>query len=123
MNHVRITRSPMNLRLPVRGVLSSATAVFPSPVPHATEPLARYHRGATAGSSDFGDVWDDGDIACLGGWTTCSTFDLGIYRISNPAGPQLLTVNNYGSGLHILSLANLAAHCRRQELIFSNPPR
>src|ERR1041385_5121050 len=88
-------------------------------------------------SSGFGDVWAEGNIACLGVWTAYSTFGVGIYDISNPASPSLLTVYNYattaqnrfeqgairnqilyigcwggsgnGSGLHILSLTNPAS--------------
>ncbi|MSU59369.1 MAG: hypothetical protein EXS35_14560 [Pedosphaera sp.] len=85
-------------------------------------------------SSGFGDVWGDGNLACLGVWTAYATFGFGVYNIANPAAPQLLTVYNYsataanrfeqgvirsnilyvgswggsanGSGLHIFSITN-----------------
>jgi hypothetical protein len=88
-------------------------------------------------SSGFGDVWGEGNLACLGVWTAYSTFGFGIYNIANPASPQLLTVYNYsataanrfeqgvirsnilyvgswggsgnGSGLHIFSITNPSA--------------
>src|SRR4051812_41298364 len=50
-------------------------------------------------SSGFGDVWAEGNIACLGVWTAYSTFGIGIYDISNPALPNLLTNYTYGSGV------------------------
>ncbi|MEP6662866.1 MAG: immunoglobulin domain-containing protein, partial [Verrucomicrobiota bacterium] len=90
--------------------------------------------------SGFGDVWGDGDIACMGVWLSAgyaNGFGCGIFNISNPAHPVLLTTYNYtagvqnrfeqgvvrsnilylgswggngnGSGLHILSLTNPAS--------------
>lgn len=84
----------------------------------------------------FGDVWAEGNIACMGVWTNYGSYGIGIFDISNPASPQLITTYNYaanqqnrfeqgvirnkilyvgswgggnnGSGLHILSLTNVA---------------
>src|ERR1043166_2740834 len=50
-------------------------------------------------SSGFGDVWAEGNIACLGVWTAYSTFGIGIYNISNPASPQLLTNYTFSTGV------------------------
>lgn len=83
----------------------------------------------------YGDVWAEGDLACLGVWLGYSTYNygVGIYSISNPAAPVLLSVYNpsptsqnqfelgalrnrigyfgswSGGGLHIVSLTNPAA--------------
>ena len=83
----------------------------------------------------YGDVWAENDIACLGVWLNYSTYNygVGIYSISNPASPLLLSVyspapssqNQFelgairnrigyfgswsGGGLHIVSLTNPAA--------------
>ncbi len=82
----------------------------------------------------FGDVWAEGDIACLGIWLGYSTsYGVGIYSISNPAAPTLLSIyssptsshNQFelgalrnrigyfgswsGGGVHIVSLTNPAA--------------
>ncbi|MEO6182420.1 MAG: hypothetical protein ABIP76_04760, partial [Verrucomicrobiota bacterium] len=92
--------------------------------------------------SGFGDVWGDGNLACMGVWLSAgyaNGFGFGIYDISNPALPSLVSVYNYsantrnrfeqgvitnqicyvgcwasgtswaGSGLHILSLSNPAS--------------
>src|SRR5438552_9805831 len=48
-------------------------------------------------STGFGDVWAEGNIACLGVWTAYATFGIGIYDLSNPAAPNLLTVYNYAT--------------------------
>jgi choice-of-anchor B domain-containing protein len=87
-------------------------------------------------ATGYGDVWGDGDLACLGTWTAYASFGLGIYSLTNPAAPHLLKVYNFsntvanrfeqgvirsnilyvgswggngnGSGLHIYSLTNPA---------------
>ena len=42
----------------------------------------------------YGDVWAEGDLACLGVWLNYSTYNygVGIYSISNPAAPVLLSI-------------------------------
>ncbi len=89
-------------------------------------------------SSGYGDVWGDGNIALMGSWTAYPTFGFGVFDITNPASPNLLTVynfstttgnqfeqgvlrsnilyvgswgngNNGGSGVHIFSMTNPAA--------------
>lgn len=50
-------------------------------------------------ASGFGDVWGDGNIACMGVWTAYSSYGIGIYNIANPASPVLLTNFTYGSGV------------------------
>jgi hypothetical protein len=88
---------------------------------------------ATADLS-YGDVWAEGDLACLGIWLgyAANNYGVGIYSISNPAAPVLLSVyspaptsqNQFelgalrnrigyfgswsGGGLHIVSLTNPA---------------
>lgn len=86
----------------------------------------------------YGDVWAEGDLACLGVWLGYSTYNygVGIYSISNPAAPVLLSVyspsptthnqfelgalknrigyfgswsSSGGGGLHIVSLTNPAS--------------
>lgn len=83
----------------------------------------------------YGDVWAEGDLACLGVWLGYSSYNygVGIISISNPAAPVLLSVyspnptsqNQFelgalrnrigyfgswsGGGLHIVSLTNPAA--------------
>ncbi|MGC3960192.1 MAG: hypothetical protein QM813_20385 [Verrucomicrobiota bacterium] len=83
----------------------------------------------------YGDVWAEGDIACLGVWLSYSTYNygVGVYSISNPAAPVLLSIyspsptsqNQFelgalrnrigyfgswsGGGLHIVSLTNPAS--------------
>lgn len=79
----------------------------------------------------FGDVWGEGNIACLGIWTGYSSaYGVGIYDISNPNTPLLRSIyttatssqNQFeqgfvrnkigyfaswsGGGLHIISLTN-----------------
>lgn len=52
--------------------------------------------------SGFGDVWGDGNIACMGVWLSSgynAGWGTGIYDISNPNSPALLTTYNYGSGV------------------------
>lgn len=89
----------------------------------------------TANPLSYGDVWAEGDLACLGVWLNYSTYNygVGIYSISNPAAPVLLSVyspsptsqNQFelgalrnrigyfgswsGGGLHIVSLTNPAS--------------
>ena len=94
----------------------------------------------SAAAIGYGDVWGEGNIACLGVWTGyANNYGVGIFDISNPASPQLLTVYNYlpstgaknrfeqgvvrnkilyvgswggnsnGGGFHILSLTNPAS--------------
>jgi hypothetical protein len=89
----------------------------------------------SASPISYGDVWAEGDLACLGVWLGYSTYNygVGIYSISNPAAPVLLSVyspgptsqNQFelgalrnrigyfgswsGGGLHIVSLTNPAA--------------
>ena len=85
-------------------------------------------------SISYGDVWAEGNIACLGIWLGYSTsYGVGIYDISNPASPALLSVYSsptsshnqfelgvvrnrigyFGSwssgGVHIVSLTNASA--------------
>lgn len=86
-------------------------------------------------SLSYGDVWAEGDLACLGVWLNYSTYNygVGIFNVSNPAAPVLLSVyspnptseNQFelgvlrnrigyfgswsGGGLHIVSLTNPAA--------------
>lgn len=86
-------------------------------------------------SINYGDVWAENDIACLGVWLNYSTYNygVGIYSISNPAAPVLLSIyspsptsqNQFelgvirnrigyfgswsGGGLHIVSLTNPSA--------------
>jgi hypothetical protein len=82
----------------------------------------------------FGDVWAEGNIACLGIWTGYGTnYGVGIYDISNPATPILKSIysspisghNQFelgavrnkigyfgswsGGGVHIVSLTNLTS--------------
>jgi hypothetical protein len=89
----------------------------------------------SANPLSYGDVWAENDIACMGVWLNYSTYNygVGIFSISNPAAPVLLSVyspsptgNNQfelgavrnkigyfgswsGGGLHIVSLTNPAA--------------
>src|SRR5262245_5494013 len=89
-------------------------------------------------SLNYGDVWAENDIACLGVWLNYSAYNygVGIYSISNPASPVLRSIyspsptgnnqfelgavrNNIGyfgswsgGGLHIVSLTNPAAPVR-----------
>src|SRR5690349_16904502 len=44
----------------------------------------------------YGDVWAENDIACMGVWLNYSTYNygVGIFTISNPAAPVLLSVYN-----------------------------
>jgi hypothetical protein len=84
---------------------------------------------------NYGDVWAENDLACLGVWLNYSTYNygVGIFTITNPAAPVLLSVyspnpttqNQFelgavrnrigyfgswsGGGLHIVSLTNPAA--------------
>lgn len=83
----------------------------------------------------YGDVWAEGDIACLGVWLgySAANYGVGVYSISNPAAPVLLSVyspsptsqNQFelgalrnrigyfgswsGGGVHIVSLTNPAS--------------
>src|SRR6267142_4547301 len=45
-------------------------------------------------SINYGDVWAENDIACLGVWLNYSVYNygVGIYSISNPAAPALLSI-------------------------------
>jgi hypothetical protein len=89
----------------------------------------------SASPLSYGDVWAEDDIACLGVWLGYNTYTygVGIYSISNPAAPVLLSVYNAsplsqnqfelgalrdrigyfgswsGGGVHIVSLTNPAA--------------
>lgn len=89
----------------------------------------------SASPISYGDVWAEGDLACLGVWLDYSTYNygVGIYSISNPAAPVLLSIyspspksqNQFelgalrnrigyfgswsGGGLHIVSLTNPAS--------------
>lgn len=89
----------------------------------------------SANPLSYGDVWGEGDIACLGVWLGYNTYNygVGIYSISNPAAPVLLSVyrassvndNQFelgalrnrigyfgswsGGGVHIVSLTNPAS--------------
>src|SRR6478609_9087856 len=42
----------------------------------------------------YGDVWAEGDLACLGVWLNYNTYNygVGIYSISNPVTPVLLSI-------------------------------
>ena len=88
-----------------------------------------------AGAISYGDVWAEGDLACLGVWLRFSenNYGVGIFSISNPAAPVLLSVyspsptsqNQFelgavrnrigyfgswsGGGVHIVSLTNPAS--------------
>lgn len=92
----------------------------------------------SASPISYGDVWAEGDLACLGVWLGYSTYNygVGIYSISNPAAPVLLSVyspsptthnqfelgvvrnrigyfgswsSSGGGGLHIVTLTNPAS--------------
>ena len=89
----------------------------------------------SANPISYGDVWAEGDLACLGVWLNYSTYNygVGIYSVSNPAAPVLLSIyspsptsqNQFelgavrnrigyfgswsGGGLHIVSLTNAAS--------------
>jgi hypothetical protein len=89
----------------------------------------------SANPLSYGDVWAENDVACMGVWLSYSTYNygVGIFSISNPAAPVLLSVyspsptsqNQFelgalrnrigffgswsGGGLHIVSLTNPAA--------------
>jgi hypothetical protein len=89
----------------------------------------------SANSISYGDVWADNNLAFLGVWLGYSTYSygVGIFSISNPAAPALLSVYNsttlsqnqfehgavrngigyFGSwssgGLHVVSLTNPAS--------------
>lgn len=89
----------------------------------------------SANPLSYGDVWAENDIACMGVWLSYSTYNygVGIFSISNPATPVLLSVyspgpasqNQFelgalrnrigyfgswsGGGLHIVSLTNPAS--------------
>jgi hypothetical protein len=89
----------------------------------------------SANPVSYGDVWAENDIGCMGVWLSYSTYGygVGIFSISNPAAPVLLSVyspsptsqNQFelgalrnrigyfgswsGGGLHIVSLTNPAA--------------
>jgi hypothetical protein len=89
----------------------------------------------SANPISYGDVWAEDDLACLGVWLGYNTYNygVGIYSISNPAAPVLLSVYNSsplsqnqfelgalrnrigyfgswsGGGVHIVSLTNPAA--------------
>jgi hypothetical protein len=89
----------------------------------------------SASPISYGDVWAEGDLACLGVWLSYSTYNygVGIYSISNPSAPVLLSIyspsptsqNQFelgalrnrigyfgswsGGGLHIVSLTNPAS--------------
>src|SRR3954468_12930693 len=45
-------------------------------------------------SINYGDVWAENDLACLGVWLNYSAnnYGVGIYSISNPAAPVLLSI-------------------------------
>ena len=86
-------------------------------------------------SINYGDVWAENDIACLGVWLNYSVYNygVGVYSITNPAAPTLLSIyspsptsqNQFelgavknrigyfgswsGGGLHIVSLTNAAS--------------
>lgn len=52
--------------------------------------------------SGFGDVWGDGNIACMGVWLSAgyaNGWGTGIYDISNPHSPTLLKTYNFGTGV------------------------
>jgi hypothetical protein len=87
-----------------------------------------------AGTISYGDVWAEGDLACLGVWLgySANNYGVGIFSISNTAAPGLLSIyspsptsqNQFelgalrnrigyfgswsGGGLHIVSLTNPA---------------
>ena len=89
----------------------------------------------SASPISYGDVWAENDLACLGVWLGYSTYNygVGIYSISNPAAPVLLSIyrpspsgqNQFelgavrnrigyfgswsGGGVHIVSLTNPAS--------------
>ncbi|MEO7675465.1 MAG: hypothetical protein ABIV39_01730, partial [Verrucomicrobiota bacterium] len=88
----------------------------------------------TSSSISYGDVWAEGNIACLGIWLGYSTiYGVGIYDISAPATPTLQSIyasptashNQFelgvvrnrigyfgswsGGGVHVVSLTNASA--------------
>ena len=48
----------------------------------------------------YGDVWAEGDIACMGIWLSsgyANGYGVGIFDISNPASPVLVSTYNFGA--------------------------
>jgi hypothetical protein len=91
MNRASLRFAP----LLIFAVSQVASAQFPSKVNIS---LVASNKPPQA-SSGFGDVWGDGNIACLGVWTAYSTFGFGIYDITTNASPRLLTNYTYSSGV------------------------
>lgn len=79
------------------GLLSFSSAFAQRPATFNVS-LVSNHKPSQA-TTGYGDVWGDGNLACLGVWTAYQMFGFGIYDITNPAAPQLLTVYNFGSGV------------------------
>ena len=104
-----------------------------SPAQNINISLVAQHEPPNSGIN-FGDVWGEGDIACLGVWTGYGThYGVGIYDISNPSVPNLVSIYSFtnashnqfelgvvrnrigyfgcwnGGGLHIVSLTNAAS--------------
>ena len=76
----------------------------------------------------YGDVWAEGDLACLGVWLgfSAANYGVGIYSISNPAAPVLwfglgtwmmaLQYGDYPMDNHRYSLAQVKRELRREPL-------
>jgi len=114
-------------------MLLAANPAFAQPLTNLNLQLVSTAKPSTAALS-YGDVWAEGDLACLGIWLgySANNYGVGIYSISNPAAPVLLSVyspsptsqNQFelgalrnrigyfgswsGGGLHIVSLTNPA---------------
>ena len=99
MNRIFISRLLIVRRHLVLWMLVGAAAIAQAQFPTKLNISLTANVEPPQASSGFGDVWGDGNIACLGVWTAYSTFGVGIYSIANPAAPQLLKVYNYGSGV------------------------
>src|SRR6476660_7041527 len=52
----------------------------------------------SANPLSYGDVWAENDIACLGVWLNYSAYNygVGIFTITNPAAPVLLSIYSPG---------------------------
>ena len=114
------------------GFLSVLCLAFSAQAQNINITLVSQREPNASSSIQYGDVWGDGNIACLGvyqGYTT--PYGVGIYNISTPSSPTLLTTYNTtgsenqfeqgivrsnigyfaswsGGGLHIVSLTNPA---------------
>ncbi len=115
--------------------LSLCFGTLPTHAQNANITFISQREPNTSSSIYYGDVWGEGDIACLGIWRGfAAPYGVGIYDISNPASPilrstyisaissadnqfELGVVRNKigyfgswsGGGVHIVSLTNMAA--------------